>query len=845
MIRSADTSEGNAIEATPFSRFGASARMGTLVFGLFIAAPAVAAVAPHADWSSALRPRGTPGPELTLAREGATDYAILLPAAPTSQDRKGAEELARWLGDMTGAGFPIVTEADGPRAGPVISVGRTARLAAADLPRTRTDLGAEGVAIGVKGRDLFLWGGRLRGPINTVFVLLEEDLDCRWYSSEHAPVIPRRSTLTFRPVPRVHVPPLELRDPFYSAALQPDWSIRNRTNSRVLEIPAALGGYPKVVPAMAHTSEHYVPSAEFFETNPGYFAMDAEGKRAPTQLCLTHPDVLRITIERALQFLDADPDARFLDFSANDRAGYCLCPDCKALDEAEATDHGYGKGRYGAHAGTTVAFVNALADAVAERHPHVRVTTLAYLGTLEPPRRLRTRANVRIVMTTSAHWGTVCRYVTESAAQADIMRGWNAVGARMLIWHYPIIFGPGYVGPVFNLSVISGDMRFFINNGAHGIMLQALDTYTRGVDRELLRCWLAAKQMWDPGRNTAALVRDFTFGFYGRAAEPMQRFHDLMQRTWDDQHMEPDLQYGSMAAAAFERPFIDAALRPLDEAERLAGDDDDLRTRVRLARVPIWYCLARRGPVDGLPAYRALLDEMDHFARQEHGLPRLEWASASSFVGDVAQRRAMAEFDPTDGDFHCLGPVWEFRPDPTAQGVSQRWFASAVAPRDWQTLRDDDIAGPDPQGLNELSGDVWFRTRCDVPDGFDSRAHYWLLLDAHDGEDTWVYLDGKPVFKQVAAEMKLPVLSGIFQWPVMVAARGLLAPGTSHELVLRVRYRGRAEGRRWVPASLVSSNLPPLTHGGDFPDAWPGFVREVPRAWVAAVEAQRRLRAAR
>ncbi len=818
-----------------------------LVVGWLVVTASVglAAVEPHPDWVNSLKPGGEPGPELTLAREGETDYVILLPTEPTGPDKKAAEELAKWLGQMTGAAFPIVNEGGPEVAGPVISIGKTARLAAADLPQKQADLGAEGIAIGAKGKDLLLWGGRLRGAINTVYVLLEEDLGCRWYSSENLATIPNRPTLTFRPVPRVHIPPLELRDPFYGAALQQDWSVQNRTNSRGLEIPAEWGGHPKTVPSMVHTSEAYVSSAEYFKTNPEYFAMNAEGERKPTQLCLTNPDVLRISIERAMGFIEEHTDARFLDFSANDRMDYCHCPTCAKLDLAEATDHGYGR-RYGSHAGTTIAFVNALADAVAAKHPHILVTCLAYLGTLEPTRQLRPRDNVRIVMTTTAHWGTVCRYVTESPIQADIMRGWHKVGAKLIIWHYPNGYGPAFVAPMLNLHVISGDMRFFTNNGAKGIMLQALDTFTRGIDRELLRSWLAAKQMWNPRLNTTQLVRDFTYGFYGRAAEPMQRFQDLLYRSWDDLHMEPALQYGSLAETIYEAPLIEKSMALLNEAEQLAGDDVDLRTRVRLAKYPIWYCQARRGPVDGLDAYNFVLDEIAVFATNEYGLPVMDWSSASSCAADLNSWRAIAKFDPKDSEFVCPGPQWEFLPDPAGQGEAQRWFESAAAPAMWQTLHDDQIEGVNPQGLNELKGDVWFRTRCTVPEGFDSRTYYWLLLDAFDREDTWVYLDGKAVFRQVAGEeyRPLPVLSGIMQWPVMVAARGLLEPGTTHDLVIRVHYRDRADGRRWRPVSLVSSNLPPLTHGGGFPDAYPGKVREIPRLWPAAINEQRRLRIA-
>ena len=830
------------------SREIGSSLRAALFFGAVVSAVVAVGTAPvgaepHRDWINTLQPHGTPGPELTLSREGQTDYVILLPEKLAGQDKKAGEELARWLKEMTGAAFPIVSEGRSAPAGPVISIGRTRRLMEVDLPQKETDLGAEGIAIAVEGTDLYLWGGRLRGAINTVFVLLEEDLGCRWYSFEHPPAIPRRRTLTFRPVPRVHIPPLELRDPFYGAALHSDWSVQNRTNSRGLEIPSNWGGYPKSVPNMVHTSEFYVSSRKYFKSNPEYFAMNANGERTSSQLCLTNPDVIRISVERALTFLDEKPDARFLDFSANDRMGYCLCPTCKKLDGAEATDHGYG-GRYGSHAGTTIAFVNTLADAVAEKHPHILVTALAYLGTLEPTKQLRPRDNVRIVMTTTAHWATVCRYVTESAVQADIMRGWHRVGAKLIIWHYPIVYGPSFVGPVLNLHVISGDMRFFINNGARGIMLQALDTFTRGVDRELLRSWLAAKQMWNPKLNTTDLVRDFTYGFYGPAAEPMQAFQELLYRTWENLHMEPALQYGSLTNYVYEAPFIEQAMALLDEAERIAGDDVDLRTRVRLAKVPIWYCQARRGPVDGLPAYHAVLDNIGNFATKEYGLPVLDWASASSCAGDINNWRAAVTFDPKDSDFIRLGPEWEFLPDPAEQGVEQRWFELAKGPAKWRVLHDDQVGGVNPQGLNELKGDVWFRTRCSVRAGFDSRTYYWMLLDAFDREDTWVYLDGKLVFRQMAAEIKnnSPALSGVMQWPVMLAARELLQPGNSYDLVLRVRYRDRADRRCLRPVSLISSQLAPLTHGGHIPKTYPGYVREIPRLWPAAVEQHWRLR---
>ena len=68
---------------------------------------ATGAAASGERWHNALAPRGEPGHELTLARDGATDYVIVMPDPFTSQERKAAEELALWLGRMTGARFAL------------------------------------------------------------------------------------------------------------------------------------------------------------------------------------------------------------------------------------------------------------------------------------------------------------------------------------------------------------------------------------------------------------------------------------------------------------------------------------------------------------------------------------------------------------------------------------------------------------------------------------------------------------------------------------------------------------------------------------------------------------------
>ena len=75
------------------------------------------------------------------------------------------------------------------------------------------------------------------------------------------------------------------------------------------------GDYPRAVPDGVHTFGHFISAKEFAAAHPEYFSMDAADKRMTDdmgnkqlwiQLCVTNPDVRRITLERAKQMLRDD-----------------------------------------------------------------------------------------------------------------------------------------------------------------------------------------------------------------------------------------------------------------------------------------------------------------------------------------------------------------------------------------------------------------------------------------------------------------------------------------------------------------------------------------------------------
>jgi len=562
-------------------------------------------------WHNALTPQGQPAAPLALADSGRSHYRIVIPRRATSQDQKAAEELQHWLREMTGATLPIVREGTWFRFGPrFISIGRTRALERSRLPGLSADLSDEGYAIGVKGKRLFLWGGRTRGAINAVFALLEEDLGCRWYTRSHA-WIPSFKSLTFAPVPRTYTPALKLRDPFYFVAFDEDWSLRNRTNAPRAVVREEWGGHIDYGGRFVHTFHSLLPPGEYFDKHPEYYMMDAAGNRDPHQLCTTHPDVLRLVTREVIRYLKRHPEMEIVSVSKSDGGRTCLCPRCKALDEAEGTNMA-----------ALLCLVNHVAEAIEDDYPDAVVSTLAYLETIGVPKTARPRKNVaiRLCNDTVGAWSHPFTPAAECPF-GEILKAWSAAHDRIYIWDYTVNYSH-YMAPMPNMEVIADNIRFQVEHHVEGIMTQGA-YQSPGGERDEMRSWVIAKLLWDPARDLSELMHDFIYGHYGKAAPAVAEYNELLLgqgEKFKDALAQPPrgIRYG-MDHPFLSKEFLEAASKLFSKAETLAESEDVLH-RVERASLPVLYVKLVRGPEFVGEEYGKVLERFETVARREEAI---------------------------------------------------------------------------------------------------------------------------------------------------------------------------------------------------------------------------------
>ena len=537
-------------------------------------------------------------PPLVLAEDGKSGYSICISVEASASERRGAAELQRFVREMSGAELPVAEE---PCRGDLVFVGRSAALdrLRPGIPYDR--LGPEGFALKTLGRNLAIAGGRQRGSMYGVYTFLES-LGCRWFTSEVSR-IPKMAVIRVPALNETHKPAFEYREPYIAEAFEKEWAARNRTNGAHSRLDASTGGKVEYYP-FVHSFNQMVPPARYFKEHPEYFSLiDGERRMERSQLCLTNPDVLRVSVNSVREWIRRHPEATIISVSQNDWEGWCECDNCRRVEQEEG----------GAHSGPLLRFVNAVAAEIEKTNPDKLIDTLAYWYTEDPPLKVRPRRNVRIrlcpIGVCESHPYEQC---SRSAYFVRNLKAWSKITNQLYIWHYNTNFSH-YLAPFPDFDQLAASIPLYQRNGVVGIFLEGAYPPGGGGENAELRAYVSAKLLWDPAIDVNRAVGEFIEGVFGRAARPMRAYYDLMQKqARAGQHIwiNPVPEYSPA--------FLREARGLFEEAEGLA-DDDAVRGRVRKQRLAIDYMDLLRAKTYGVRDGVYAPADLDGFKKQAAG----------------------------------------------------------------------------------------------------------------------------------------------------------------------------------------------------------------------------------
>ena len=502
--------------------------------------------------------------KILLADNGYSHYKIILPAHATAYEQKAAVVLQDYLLQISGTALPVISAAR-HRSPYEIILGQNERLDELSHRVDYKSLKEDGFLIKTDSSRLIITGGSDKGTLYGVYSFLEKYLQCRMYSPK-VKIIPQQKLVTIDKIDDLQVPKIGFRDTHYRSTWDEEYADWHKLDHDPSGERTDWGMW-------VHTFNELVPPKMYYQPHPEYFSM-VKGKRLPTQLCLSNPAVLEITVQNLRKEIARNPAAKYWSVSQNDNRDYCTCDNCKALDERE-----------GSPSGSIINFVNQVAD----QFPDKVISTLAYEYGRHAPKTLKPRDNVNIMLCSiEAYRHKAIKEDTASAEFVKDVQDWGKIAKDIIVWDYVIQFNH-LISPFPNLHVLQPNIQFFAENGVNAMFEQG----NREVGGEFaaLRSYLISKLLWDPYLRVDSVMNDFLSGYYGAAGKTIRQYIDVLREELI-KGGKPLRIFGSPNEAA--TTYLTAALlskynQLFDEAEKLVSDSAELLERVRVARLPLMY----------------------------------------------------------------------------------------------------------------------------------------------------------------------------------------------------------------------------------------------------------------
>lgn len=498
---------------------------------------------------------------MLLVEKGKPKGSIVVSADASRVERFAAEELQAYIHKVTGARLSIRT--DGQAKGGEVFVGKGDRCEGG----AAKGMAADSFRIITEDGQLCLLGADDRGTLYGVYTFIEDYLGVSWpHYPEEDEMIPKRQNLRLPKIDRYEEPFLPVRrmvcgvsEPSKISRDAISWMAKNKLNTvyggsdpkdaekhvrfiteeaihkRGLEV--CWGG---------HSFSGWLPPEKYLKRHPEYFAL-VNGKREPVSICTSNRKVAEEVARNIVAFSRKYPEIQIMGFWPNDDWRWCECEECEKAEPywASPVNPNPVVGETRMHSGKYIAFANRVAELVTKSRPNLRLETIAYWTTVEPPRDLNKpihpNLNLCVALIERQYDRALNRPLTEAQLRTTFLDGVHNPWDKNKYSHYPqmlakwreLVPGPMYFYEYYTASLgclgclfpitksIREDSRFYKAAGMDGFGTQG---WLHNWPSYGLSYWFGPRCAWDGKPSHDEILARYCRGYYGSAAEEMKAF---------------------------------------------------------------------------------------------------------------------------------------------------------------------------------------------------------------------------------------------------------------------------------------------------------------------------------
>ena len=523
--------------------------------------------------------------QLLLAQNGRTDYRIVVPKN-ADELKEAANDLRETLTELAGADFSPGKDREKTRC---IYIGIPS-------PNDKEPLAQNERRITTCDGDIYLYGNGRRANESAVYDFQRDVLGCRWYTVNGDRRIPRQEPLALPELKRSLIPSIPFLTARRATGLSP-WNSFARKIGLYEQTDLSIGQHihagQRIIPSGLVPFEgrrgntfgplKYFIDCKYFQEHPEYYSMDSKGRRVITmQLCYSNMAMRDEYVRNIIHMLEQEnyQGGQFIVGVGQDDNGgtFCYCPNCEALEK-----------KYEHPAGAYYDFLLDISARFAKTHPDILLCFLAYRAeqTLSPSRHLGKLPSNLLpsYAPLGADFSKPFDHPSNSA-QLENFKQWADIASRMHWWAYPTTYPRPIVSfpMIANIHRIAANFRIAHRNKVTFAFCEfGYGPYCRFGFNDL-RLYLLSELCRNIDADEQAVIRDFTDGCYGPAAQPVRDFLAELERLeagfpfflrWN-----PDILSITYATPENLLRWQNA----FDKMENLAGDDMRILGNLRRLR---------------------------------------------------------------------------------------------------------------------------------------------------------------------------------------------------------------------------------------------------------------------
>ena len=541
--------------------------------------------------------------ELTIARDGKSDYSIVLPPQAPPALKLAADEIATYVEKMSAAKLPVREGDVGPRerGKPVIFIAISPHAA-------HTVVRADDATI-------LIAGDSPNGVLVAAYRFLDQ-LGCRFLAPqfEHytggAEIVPQTKTLTLNLSSAIESDPkLKYRKLYVEEGISHDatnlkqlveWMPKVGYN--VLVCPTDYGNRGRVkwdnfrqeltpelqkrgitIEVGGHGYENFLNAemegGKLFAKSPQWFGKDEKGvpqKAKRVVFCTSNADAVAYMTDNVLAYLKDRPEINIFDFWPPDGARWCACDACKKLGEPPDRQ---------------AILLKQVQDKLKPIRPDLRLEIIAYSSYLEPPKNVPVDEDVLVdFCPISQHFDAPIDDPNDkNKTYADALRAWRkSFEGDISIYSYYRKYAWDSL-PVIIPRYMQHDLQWYATLPTQGVSVycEPGDWFTYELNHYVLPA-LA----WDETVDVEKLIEKFCAARYGdEFAATAKSTLDALEKIVRTYGSVPHVPLKDAAAIAKAR---DDTAKLVENVSAAAARATDARVKHSLERLALMCTYAHR-----------------------------------------------------------------------------------------------------------------------------------------------------------------------------------------------------------------------------------------------------------